>query len=95
LRVEDQFGGRLARAGLPELDEAEDLVGLLGLGQTGVAVAQDPLGGIVGQEDEDALLPAAAAGNVVFFEGFLLGVGWDGVEIQIKGIAAIRRRSAW
>ena len=88
MRVEDQFGRGLARAGLPELDEAEDLVGLLGLGPTGVAVAQDALGGIAGQEDEDALLAATAAGNGVSFEGFLLGVGRDGVEIQVKGIAS-------
>ena len=24
----------------------------------------------------------------MFFEGLLLGVGWDGVEIQVKGIAS-------
>ena len=41
LRIEDQFGGRLAGALLPEVGEAEHLRGLLILGDPGVGVAQD------------------------------------------------------
>jgi len=41
------------------------------------------LGGIAGEKDQDALLAATAAGDVVFLQGLLLGVGRDGVKIQI------------
>src|SRR5205809_2339434 len=56
LGVKDQFGGHASGALLPELDKAQDFVGLLTLGQAGIGVAQNPLGGISGQEDQNALL---------------------------------------
>ena len=75
LGIEHQFGGRLAGVLLPEAHELEDLLRLLVLGHTGIGVAQDALLGIASQEDQNPLLGAAAAGNVVFFQGFLGGVG--------------------
>jgi len=67
LRVENQFGGGLAGVLLPEPDELEDLTGLLAFGHPGVGIAQNPLLGIARQEDQNPLLGAAAAGNIVFF----------------------------
>ena len=58
--------------------------GLLGLGNAGVGVAEDALLGIAGQEDQNALLAAAAAGNIVLFQRFLGGVGGHGMEVQIQ-----------
>ena len=88
LRIEDQLDGRTAGAFLPEVDEPQDLVGLLVFGDTGVGVAQDAGGGIAGQEDQDALLRTTAAGNIVFFQRFFLSVGGDGVEVEIERLAA-------
>jgi hypothetical protein len=58
---------RRGLAGLsgPEPHEGQDLRGLLALAQVGVAVAEDAGVGILGQEGQDALLPAAPAGDIV------------------------------
>ena len=58
------------------------------LGDAGVGVAEDALGGIAGQEDQDALLAAAAAGDVVLLQRLFLGIGRDGVEVEIERSAA-------
>jgi len=52
---------------LPEAHELEDLVGLFAFGHSGIGIAQNPLLGIARQEDQNSLLRAAAAGNIVFF----------------------------
>src|SRR5436305_44954 len=83
-RVKNQFRRQPTGASLPELHKTQNLIGLFGLGQSGVGVAEHSLGGIASQEDQDAFLAAAAAGNIVFFQGFLLGVGGNGVEIQVE-----------
>ena len=67
LRVKNQLGGQLASTLLPKPNELENLVRLLVLGHARIGVAHDPLFGIAGQEDQNALLGAAAAGNIVFF----------------------------
>jgi hypothetical protein len=53
-----------------------------------MGLAEQAVAGIAGQEGQDALLTTAAAGNIVFFQRFLLGRGWDGVESQVEGGAA-------
>ena len=76
----------------PELDEAENLIGMLGLGDTGVGVAQDAPLGVAGKKDQDALLAAATAGDIVLFQRLgecafnscASGVGGYAVKIQIK-----------
>ena len=67
LRVENQFGRWFAGVLLPKPYELENLVGLLAFGHTSVGIAQNPLLGIACQEDQNPLLGAAAAGNIVFF----------------------------
>jgi hypothetical protein len=67
LRVENQFGGRFAGVLVPEPYELENLVGLLAFDHPGVGIAQNPLLGIASQKDQNPLLGAAAAGNIVFF----------------------------
>ena len=57
--------GGLAVAALPEVDEAEDLVGLLALSDVGVGVAEDLAIGVLGEEGEDAGLSSAALGEIV------------------------------
>jgi hypothetical protein len=79
-RVEDQFLGWLAGPLLPEIDEAQDLLRLLGLGDAGTSITKGLLCGIACQEREDALLATTATGNVVFFQGFSVAVGRDGVQ---------------
>ena len=49
-----------------------------------MGVAKDTMGGITGQEGEDALLAATTPGDVVFFQRFLLSIGGNGVEIQVE-----------
>jgi hypothetical protein len=66
-RVENQFGGWLAGVLLPEPYELENLIGLLAFGHTGVGIAQNSLFGIARQENQNPLLGAAAAGNIVLF----------------------------
>ena len=41
MRVEHHLGGRAAGLTLPEIYESQDLVGLLSLGDAGVAVAEN------------------------------------------------------
>ena len=84
LRIEHQLLGRAPRPALPEVHELQDLVGLLRLGDARVGIAEDPLGGIAGEEDQDALLAATAAGDVVLLQRLLLSVGRDGVEIEVE-----------
>ena len=84
LRVKNQFGGRLAGVLLPEPYELEDLVGLLAFGYPGVGIAQNPLLGIARQEDQNPLLGAAAAGNIVLFQGLLSGVGGHAMKVQVE-----------
>ena len=68
--------------------EVEDLVVLLVLAQVGVGVAEDAGLGVLGQEGQDPLLPAAALGNVVFLHQGVFPVEGDGVEVQVEGGAA-------
>ena len=49
----------------PELDEAEDLTGLLAFAQIGIGVAESPAGRILGHEDQDARLTAAPHRDIV------------------------------
>ena len=69
--VKNQFRGQRSGLLLPEIDETQNLAGLLGFGNPGVGIAENALGGIARQENQDALLAPAAAGDVVFFQGFL------------------------
>ena len=85
LGVEDQVPRELAVVLLPELDEAEDLVGLLALAQVGVGVAEGVAVGVLGQEGEDAVLAAAAHGDVVALDDGVLAVVGNGVEVEIEG----------
>ena len=88
LRVEHQLGGDAPGPLLPERHELQDLVGLLRLGDAGIGIAEHALGGIAGEEDQDALLAAAPAGDVVLLQGLLLAVGRDGMEVEIERTAA-------
>ena len=60
LGIEDEMVRLCAVASLPEVDEAEDLVGLLALSDVGVGVAEDLAVGVLGEEGEDAGLSSAA-----------------------------------
>ena len=54
--------GQAAVPTFPELDEAEDLLGLLTLADIGVRVAEDLAVGVLGQEGENTRLAAASLG---------------------------------
>jgi hypothetical protein len=43
------------------------------------------MAGIASQKRQDALLATAPSGNVVLLQGFRLGIGGDGVEIEVEG----------
>ena len=88
LRVEDQFGRGLAGALAPKVHEAQNFTDSIGLGDARVGIAKHPLGRVSSQKDQDSLLTSAARGKVVLFQGFLLGIGGDGVKVQIDGRAA-------
>ena len=83
LGVKDQFGGQRSGLLLPEVDKTQDLAGLLSLGNSGVGIAKNPLGGIARQKNENALLAPAAAGDVVLFQRLFLRIGRDGMKIEI------------
>src|SRR5207244_1984468 len=83
-RVEDQFLRQVARVPLPKLHEPEDLIRLLGFGEARLAVAEHALGGVAGQKDQDPLLTAAPAGDVVLFQRLDLGIGGHGVEVPMS-----------
>ena len=55
-------------ARLPELDEAQDFIVLLIFAQIRIGIAEHLLLSILGEEGEDALLAAAALGDVVFLQ---------------------------
>jgi hypothetical protein len=71
----------------PELDEAEDLIGLFAFADVGIRVAEDIAVGVLGEEDQDAGLAAAALGKIVGLnEGMLTKVRY-GVEVEIEGLS--------
>ena len=86
--------GTLSGPLLPELHEAEDLVVLLVLAQSGVGVAEHVGLGVLGQEGQDPLLPAAALGDVVLLDQGVFAVEGDGVEVQVERAAASQAQAA-
>ena len=52
----------------PELDRPRNLIRLLRFGNAGVGLAEHALLGVARQKHQNALLAAAAAGNVVFLQ---------------------------
>jgi hypothetical protein len=67
LRIEHQFGGEFTGVLFPKPDELENLVGLFAFGNPGIGVAQNALSSVARQKDQDPLLRAAAAANIVLF----------------------------
>ena len=93
-RVEDQLLGQVARALLPELDEAEDLVVLFVLAQLTIGIAEHTGVGVLGEESQDPLLLAAPLGNVVFFDQRVFPVEGNRMEVQVEGIAPRQPQTA-
>ena len=56
--IENELLRHVPGARLPELDEAQDLVGLRLFAELPVRVAEDPGAGILGEKGENAFLPA-------------------------------------
>ena len=67
---------------LPELDEPHQFARLIGAGQIGVGIAQDPALGLLGEEAEDAGTRLAAAGQEVVVQGGGIAPERDGMEVQ-------------
>src|SRR5262249_14475712 len=92
LRVGDQLGVKVqplrvvAGDGVPELDETNQLPGLVGAREVGVSVAQNAAFRLVGEEGEDARASLAPQRQVVVLQGFRLASVGDGVEVQAKGL---------
>ena len=84
LGVEDEVLRRLAVLALPEIDEAEDLVGLLALANIGVGVAEHLGIGILGQKDQDAGLATTSLGQIVGFDEWMFAEVGHGVEVEIE-----------
>ena len=91
LGVEDEVSRRPAVLALPEVDEAEDLLGLLALADIGVGVAEHLGVGILGQEGEDAGLAATSLGQIVGFDQRMLAEVGHGVEVEIERLAGEER----
>ena len=85
--VEDEFARVVAGLILPSGGEAQDLVVLVLLADGGVGVAEDARVGVAGEEGEDALLAAAALGEVVFLDQGVVAVIGNGVEVEVEGVA--------
>ena len=86
LRIEDQVPRQGAVRAFPEVDEAEDLIGLLALAQVGVRVAERVAVGVLREEDEDARLAPAAHGDVVLLDDRMLSVVGHRVEVEVEGL---------
>ena len=71
---------------LPELDEAEDLLGLLALAQVSVGIAEGAPVGILGEESEDARLAARAHRDVMPLDHRVLAIVRDRVEIEVERV---------
>lgn len=84
--IEDRFRRQFPGAAPPELDEAQNLIGLLGFRNTGFSIAEHALRGIAGQEDQHASRAQAAAGNVVLSSGpaaVLAGTVWKSKSSEV------------
>src|SRR5262249_1563793 len=86
----DKFLGDVAGAFFPEGNELQDGIRVLLLTQLAVGVAKDARTGVLGQEGEEALLTAAALGNIVFFHERVLAGERDGMKIEIEGGAVLQ-----
>ena len=69
---------------LPEVEEAEHRLGLFALAQVRIGVAERAGIGILGEEDEDARLAAAAFGDVVALDARVRSVVGHGVEVEAE-----------
>ena len=69
---------------LPELDEVEDLLGLLALAQIGVGVAKGATAGVLGEEGQHTGLGAAARGDEVALNLGIMAVVRHRVEVQVE-----------
>ena len=76
---------------LPEVDEAEDFVGLLAFSDVGVGVAEHLAIGVLGEEGEDAGLSSAALGQIVGLHDRVLAEVWHGVEVEIDRLCREQR----
>jgi hypothetical protein len=83
--VEDEFFGVRARPLFPEAREVEGGAVLALFPQVGSGVAEDVGLGVMDQEGQEAFLPTAALGNVVFFHEGVVPVEGDGVEVESEG----------
>src|SRR5450756_1980576 len=83
LRVKHKLPGERAGVLVPESNKAEDLSGLLCFGDPRIRIAENPCLRIPGEEDKNALLTPAPAGDVVLFERFFLGIGRNRVKVEI------------
>src|SRR5260370_40758063 len=68
----------------PEAHEGDDFIVVFVFAYLAVGVAKDARAGILGQESQDALLPPAALGNIVFFHESVVAVKGNGMEIDIE-----------
>lgn len=75
----------------PELDKAEDLLGLFALAEIRIGVAEGVAVGILRQEGEHTLLPPAAHRHVVALDDGMLPMVGDGVKVEIKDRPGQRR----
>ena len=67
---------------MPELDEAHQFSRLIGAGQIGVGIAQDPALGLLREEAEDAGTGLAAAGQEVVVQRGGIAAERGGMEVQ-------------
>ena len=86
--IEDEFAWEAAVPVLPEFDEAEDFVVLVGLADGSVGVAEHPGIGVPGQKGENALLAPASLRDVVLFDQGRVAVVGNGVEVEVEGPVA-------
>ena len=92
--VEDQFLGIGPRPLPAEVREPERRFGAGLFAHGGFGVAEDPGVDAAGEEGEDALLAAAALGNIVLLDQGVVPMVGNGVEIEVEGGAPRQGRLA-
>src|SRR5436309_1492919 len=86
-RIKNQMAGLLAVSALPEGNKVEDLIGFVAFPQVGIGITEGAASGVLGQENQNTGLAAAARRHVMAFDDRMLAIIRHRMEVEIEGVA--------